>query len=50
LSEFVGKEFEGDEAAEFGVFSFEDDTHASAAQFLGDSIMRDGLTDHGLTF
>jgi hypothetical protein len=45
---FVGKEFEGDEAAEVGVFRLVDDAHAATAQLLDNSVMRDGLADHGV--
>src|ERR1700693_3118710 len=40
------QELEGDEAAQFGVFSFVDHTHASAAKFLDDTGVGDGLVDH----
>jgi hypothetical protein len=46
--EIFGKEFDGDEAAEFGVFGFVDDTHASAAEFFNDAVMGDGLADRRL--
>jgi len=32
--EFIGKEFEGDEAAQLGVFRFVDHAHASAPDLL----------------
>jgi hypothetical protein len=37
------------EAAQFRVFGFIDDTHASSAQLLDDAIARDGLADHEAT-
>jgi hypothetical protein len=43
---FVGQEFQGYEAAQFDVFGFVDDTHASATEFFDHSIVRDGLSDH----
>ena len=46
--EIFGKKFKGDEAAEFGVLGFVDDTHASAAEFFDDAVMGDGLADRGL--
>ena len=42
-----GKELERDEAAELDVFGLVDNTHASAAEFVDDAVMGDGLTDHG---
>jgi len=44
--EFFGKKFEGDEAAEFRVFGFVDDSHAAAAEFFEDAVVRDSLADH----
>src|SRR5580693_7266454 len=45
---FVGKEFEGDEAAEVGVFRLVDYSHAAAAEFVDDAVVRDGLADHSV--
>ena len=42
-----GKKFQGDEAAELGVFGFVDHTHAAATEQFEDAVMRDGLADHG---
>ena len=44
--QFIGEEFEGDEAAKFGVLSFIDHTHAAATELLDDAVVRDGLVDH----
>ena len=44
--EFIGKEFEGDEAAQLGVFSFVNNTHAATTELLDDAVVRDGLVDH----
>jgi len=44
--ELVGQKFEGDEAAEFGVFRLVDDAHTAAAELLDDAVMRDSLADH----
>jgi len=33
---------------ELHVFGLVDDTHPSAAKFIDDAIVRDGLADHGL--
>ena len=41
------KEFEGDKAAQADVFGLVDYAHASAAEFLDDAVVRDGLADHG---
>ena len=46
---FVGQEFEGDEAAEVGVFGLVDDAHAAAAELVDDAVVRDGLADHSLS-
>src|SRR5207302_731233 len=43
----LGKKFEGDEAAQLDVLGLIDNTHASAAEFLNDAVMGDGLADHG---
>ncbi len=45
---FVGKELEGDEAAEVGVFGLVDYSHAAAAEFVDDAVVRDGLADHSV--
>ncbi len=47
LRGIVGKKFQGDEAAELGVFRFVDDTHPSAAKEFKDAVVRDCLADHG---
>jgi len=41
-----GQEFEGYETAKPRVLSFIDHTHPTAAEFLGDAIVRDELTNH----
>ena len=46
LGDFVGEEFEGNEAAEHGVLRLVDDAHAPTAQLLDHAIVRDGLADH----
>ena len=43
---FVGQELEGDKAAKLDVFGLVDHTHAAAAEFLNDAVVRDGLADH----
>ena len=48
FGEFVREEFKGHEAAELEVFGFVDHAHAAAAEFFGNAVVRDGLTDHGL--
>jgi hypothetical protein len=42
----VGKELKGDEAAQAGVFGLVYYTHATAADFLDDAVVRDHLVDH----
>ena len=42
---FVGEEFQGDKATKACVFGFVDNAHASAAEFLQDAVMREGLAD-----
>ncbi len=42
----LGQKFQGDEAAEFGVFRFVDDAHAATAELLDDAVVRDSLADH----
>jgi hypothetical protein len=46
LGWFVGQELESYEPAELYVLGFVDHTHAAAAQFLDDAVVRDGLADH----
>ena len=46
LGKILGQEFEGDEAAEFGVFRLVNHAHAATAEFFDDAVVRDGLTDH----
>src|ERR1700722_8941358 len=44
--DFVGKEFQGDEAVKASVLGFVDHSHPAAAKLLGDAVVRDGLTNH----
>ena len=46
--QIIREELEGDEAAQFGVLSLVDHAHASAAKFLDNAVVGDGLVDHGL--
>ena len=46
--DFVGKELQSDEALELGVLGFEDNTHAAAAEFLDNPVVRYGLADHAV--
>ena len=43
--EIVGQEFQRDEAPQLSVFCLVHHPHAAAAEFLDDSVVRDGLTD-----
>jgi hypothetical protein len=45
----VGQELEGNKAVELDVLSFVHHTHAAAAEFLDDAVVRDSLADHGAT-
>ncbi len=47
VSEIVGKKFESDKTAEARVFGFVDDAHSTAAEFIDDAVVRDGLADQG---
>jgi hypothetical protein len=46
FGDVVGEEFQRDETAEFYVFGFIDNAHSSAAEFLDDAVVRNGLADH----
>jgi hypothetical protein len=39
----IGQELEGDETAEFQVFGFVDYAHTTAAKFLDNAVVRNGL-------
>jgi hypothetical protein len=43
VGEFVRKELQGDAAAEFYVFGFEDHTHPASADLAKDAVMGNGL-------
>ena len=43
----LGQELQGDETTEPGILGLEDHTHPAAAQPLDDSVVGDGLADHG---
>ncbi len=45
IGNVVREELQGDKAVQFYVFGFVDHTHASAAEFLDDAVVRDGLAD-----
>jgi len=47
LGQFFGQELECHEAAELGVFSLIDHTHAPAPELVNDAIVGNGLADHG---
>src|SRR5579883_2903075 len=47
LCEVFGKELQGDAAAKAHVLGLIDDTHPTAAQLLENTIVRNGLADHG---
>ncbi len=42
----VGQELQSNEPAELHVLGFVDHTHPTAAEFLNDAVVRDGLADH----
>jgi hypothetical protein len=45
-SNFFWQEFEGNESVQARIFGLIDHAHATAAQLLDDTVVRDGLTDH----
>src|SRR6202050_5190129 len=47
LRNVIGEEFEGDVAAEAGIFGFVDHAHTAAAEFFEDGVMGDGGADDG---
>jgi hypothetical protein len=46
LRDIVGEKFKRDKATKRGVLRSVDDTHAPAAEFLDDAVVRDNLVDH----
>jgi hypothetical protein len=42
----VGQKLERHKATEFHILSLVDHTHAAAAEFLDNAVVRDGLADH----
>src|ERR1700674_3298976 len=46
LRHLIGQEFQSDEAAQIGVFSLVNHTHAAATDLLHNAIVRDCLADH----
>ena len=44
--QFIGQEFEGDEAPKLCVLGLVDHTHSPAAELLDDAVVRDGLAEH----
>jgi hypothetical protein len=46
--QFVGQKLHGYETMQTRVFSFVDDTHPAATQFLDDAVVRDSPADHGI--
>src|ERR1017187_9806834 len=42
----IGKELEGDESAQAGVFGLVHDSHSATAQLLYDAVVRDSRIDH----
>src|ERR1700722_265972 len=47
-SDFFRQEFESDKTVKARVFGLVDNSHASAAEFLDDAVVRDDLADHGV--
>ena len=43
----VGQEFQGNKAAQLGVFRLVNHAHAATTELLDDAVVRDGLADHG---
>ena len=46
LGDFIGQEFQGDEAMQLHVLGFVDHAHTAAAQLLNNAVVGDGLADH----
>jgi len=46
VSNFVRKELQSYEAAEFRIFGFKNNSHAATAKFFQDAVMRDRLSEH----
>ena len=46
LGKIVGKKFQRDKSPELGIFGLVNDTHASAAKFLDNAVVRNGFVDH----
>ena len=46
--QFLRKEFEGDQAAQSGVFGLVDDAHAPAAELFEDAVVRKGFPEECL--
>ena len=44
--QFIRQEFEGHEAAQFGVLGFVNHAHAATTEFLDNAVVRDGLVNH----
>jgi hypothetical protein len=47
VDRFIGKEFEGDEAAEFQILGLVDLTHASTADLFQNTVVREGFSMSG---
>ena len=45
FGQFIGEEFQRDEAAEVGVLSLVNHAHAATAEFFDDAVVRDGLAN-----
>ena len=45
---FVGQEFERDEAMEPRVFGFVDDAHPATTEFFDNAVVRDSLANHAV--
>ena len=45
FGDFIGQEFQGDKSVQPGVLGLVNHTHPSAAQFLDDAVVRNGLAD-----
>jgi hypothetical protein len=50
VGDIVRQELQGNEAVEFNVLGFVDNTHAAAAELLHDAVMRDSLADHSSSY
>jgi hypothetical protein len=47
MGHFIGQEFKGDKPTQLRFLGLVNHTHAVSSQLLENTVVRDGLTDHG---